>query len=324
MRGHTTLMLLVLLGAVTLTLAGCSGVGQTAAQVRGDPVRTAAADHVTAVLLVKSWFAILQPEPAGGGCSLEVFWEPGPGSSTRLTGRLSDCTTYEYLIQIDGSGTGTQTRLDGKTSSLTWTAPVWNDVVASQHIKQTLWDAEELEFDWSMDYGSAGSPQTWDGQAILPDGRAMTFLLDRVQDSADELRLVLSDGSQLYARVPLTGGVLQLPAYEQGATGSYTSAGGAVQEFSISGASGRWDGWTFTTAAGIEGSFLLGLGFIGNGQLNSADALLGALSWQTAEGGTLALLGASASDVVPSAAALDFQVDRWVTTIAAMGPSPTY
>ena len=84
----------VLAGIVVavLCVGGCSGPGVTVQNVRGGTVQTTATDHVTAVLLVKSWFAIIYPKAADGDCGLDWDQEVLPDGSVHVWGTNSDCS----------------------------------------------------------------------------------------------------------------------------------------------------------------------------------------------------------------------------------------
>ncbi len=79
-----------------------------------------------------------------------------------------------------------------------------------------------------------------------------------------------------------------------------------------------------TGPGGAQGTFALGEDFEGTGRLERDGQVAGALRWQPNGDGTLDVVGAGSAEVTPSAAARDFQVDRWIATIAAMGPMPIY
>ena len=79
-----------------------------------------------------------------------------------------------------------------------------------------------------------------------------------------------------------------------------------------------------TGPGGIEGTFTLDEGFAGIGRLERDGHLAAAFRWQSGGAGVLDILGAGSAEITPSGAACDFQVDRWIATVAAMGPAPTY
>lgn len=193
-------------------------------------------------------------------------------------------------------------------------------------MQETLWDGTRLEYNLSVDYAPEDMPQTWAGSATLADGRGMGFVLNRSVDGEDHLVLALPDGSRLEVGVPLTTvlGAAYWPRFADGASGAFRGASGAELNFTLSGGGQRWDRWEFTCSDGTEGAFTLGADFGGSGQLTSGETIVGALGWLPTGSGTLDLVAAASAEVVPSAAARDFQIDRWVSTIAAMGPAPMY
>ena len=156
----------------------------------------------------------------------------------------------------------------------------------------------------------------------------MTFHLDRVQGGRDRLTLTLPDGAVMAFEVPLIDGLnYYWPAFSRGASGTYKRAGGPTLQFALTGTE-RWNQWALTAPDGTEGAFTLDADLLGQGQLTRAGVTLGALRWWTEiDGkwtGSLNLLGSGQQSVTPSAAARDFQINRWIANGAAMGPSPMY
>ena len=110
----------------------------------------------------------------------------------------------------------------------------------------------------------------------------------------------------------------------RGAEGRFTSAAGEQQTFLVAGQHQVWDRWDFTTPEGTSGSFTLGGDFRGGGLITRGDRTVGALNWPATGDGYLSLLDTGTSAISPSSAARDFQIDRWVSSIAALGPAPFY
>jgi len=312
---------------VILVVGGCSGPGQTPGELTGATTQSVAAEHVSAVLLAKSWLAILYPPPGGGGsCEPVQNYEFLPDGSMRITGTNSDCTQFDYLQKPDMSGEGTITTPGGKTSTTEWTAPTYTAGGMSHHIRKVMADGPVLDLDYSMDWSRAGTPQTRKGTATLTDGRTMQFTHVRAQDVEDKLAVTLPDGSQLELTIPLTSatGAIYWPVFSQGAPGVFTAPSGRQFDFTIAGADDMWKTWTFASSDGREGTFSLGEGLIGSGRLREHGDIIGALSWVSQGVGTLDLVDAGSAQVIPSAAARDFQLDRWISSIAALGPAPMY
>ncbi len=325
-RTATALALAGILAAVLFS-AGCSGPGVTAASVRGASVQEVAADHLSAVLLVKSWFKILyQKQTEGGDCEPTFNFEDLPDGSFRMWGTNSDCSEYDWIIRPDESGTGTLRWADGSSLTMTWGVPVWVGGVVTQDVEEVYGDGARIAYTVTADFDAAGTPQTWDGTATLPDGRAMTFLLKRVDEVEDDLTLALPDGSQLEVRLALTWapGAPFWPVFSEGANGTFTAPSGNRLDFQLSAEGERWDRWRFASSDGYEGAFTLGQDMDGSGQLTKGGRIVGALRWLPTGSGTLELVAAASAEVVPSAAARDFQIDQWVSTVAAMGPAPMY
>jgi len=194
---------------------------------------TTSSDNVNAVLLLKSWFAVLHPREdasgagAGSRATPETNFEFYDDGSYRTWGVLADGTTFDYLMAADGSGHGEQTRLDGARMTVTAGPLVgaYPDPMV-QDIDQVLWDGSRFVYTFTMDFAAEGAPQTWDGTATLADGRAMHFVLVRKQEVEDHLTLELPDGSRLEVHVPLTAvlGAAYWPVFSAGARGTYRGA----------------------------------------------------------------------------------------------------
>ena len=318
----------VLAGIVVavLCVGGCSGPGVTVQNVRGGTVQTTATDHVTAVLLVKSWFAIIYPKAADGDCGLDWDQEVLPDGSVHVWGTNSDCSTFDFVQAPDRSGSGARTCPDGRISTMTWTALSQDGSSATQGIQHALWDGTQLAYTWTMDWTiPEAAAQTYEGSATLADGRSMGFVLERTTRAEDHLALALADGSQLEVQVPVrTVQTVPCPLFAEGAIGVFRSASGHELAFTLTGEQDRWDRWQFTCTDGTWGDFALGEDFEGSGQLTHGERLAGALRWLPTGDGTLDLVAAASAEVVPSAAARDFQIEQWFANLAAMGPTPMY
>ncbi|NSW56488.1 MAG: hypothetical protein HPY44_10765 [Armatimonadetes bacterium] len=323
------------LGTITLlvVLGGCSGSGQPVQEVTGQSYKSLATDHLSAVVTVRSWFNIMHQKlgvgAAQGGCTPTYFEEQLPDGSTHAWGTTSDCIQYDYVLRPDESGSGTHTRPDGSQTQLQWTTPVWEGDKVTYHTTETLWTGGTLDYDFSIDFSVPTSLQSWDGYAQLPNTQRMQFRVVRTQEVDDKLWVTLPDGAMLYVTVPTApaDGTSYWPVFSSGATGTYTGPSGRTLDFTILGddASERWQKWVFQGSDGSSGSFNLGADLLGSGTLTDGTQVIGALNWQAgAMTGILDLLAADTTEVTPSAAARDFQIDRWITNMAAMGPAPMY
>jgi len=306
--------------------AGCSGAGISATEARGGDIDALAADHLTAVVLVRSWLNALHTKPGeDDGCEQEYHSERLPGGSTRIWGTNSDCSTYEYTVLPDGSGQGALTLADGTAIAETWGIVVWDGNIATRDITKEFGDGFRLDYAWTGDYSRAWLTVTWEGDAILPDGRAAEFAVVQRGGDREEVTLDLPDGARCDFRVPLTleGTDQFVPDYTRQITGHYVSAAGQRHDFTLDGWDGRWVTWQMA-ADGIAGEFTIGEDYAGDGQVSQDGRLAGALRWDADGAGVLELLLAGAAEVGPSGAALDFQIDRWIATVALLGPMPMY
>lgn len=334
--------------ATAIALSGCSGPGVPAERAQGAGVRAIAQDHLSATLLAKSWLSILHerlPEPGEDDDAQGPAWETEflPDGSMRMWGTYSHGGAFEHVVHPDGSGTGMHTTPDGLTHHSTWTAPEWEGMTGRQQVQETFWDGMVLEYDFAMDFDVPTSLQMYEGTATLPDGRAMQFRFERLQPEADDwgmagvgargrgegydhLQLALPDGSRLEVRIPLVTveQATYWPVFARGAEGQFISASGARQEFTVRGDGERWERWGLVAPDGTQGAFTLGPEFEGGGLLTLGDRPVGALRWSASAEGSVDVLDAGLSAVTPSAAARDFQIDRWVLSIAGLGPAPIY
>jgi hypothetical protein len=336
----TELLILGVLG-VGLAIMGCSGAGAPAVQVRGASVQTLAQDNLSAVLLVRSWFNMLHTKAPGLGasavrpcavCTPVDNTEHLPDGSARSRGTWSDCGEYDYTQGADGSGQGSAHWPDGRRQDISWSAPTYVGAVYHGTLDERFGDGTHFVFEMTIDFGQYPAPQTWAGTGTLADGRTMNFVLARRAGAEtpgeDHITLSLPDGSSLDVRVPLTSvvGALFWPMFDRGARGTFTDPGGATIRFVMTGdkATDRWTRWALTAPDGTTGAFTFTDGLSASGQLYRGGKVVGALRWDTAVQGTLDLLDTAAQDIGPSKAARDFEMGRWFSNAAAMGPAPMY
>lgn len=342
-------------GLLAACLSGCSGSGVPADRARAASVQTVSEHNLSSLLTTKGWFAILHQRvvytdaarvampaalqrakgPARNiatqqGGPIEYHEEPIPGEpgGYHYWGTQSDGTTYDYLWHADGTGSGTNTRPDGRTMHTEWDAATWSDDGMELWVtmRETTWDGAHLDYVSHVSFRSDNTPQDWIGTARLADGRTMAFQFYRTFMGEDHLILAFPDGSKLDLRVPLTAveGAAYWPIFSQGATGTFTGADGVVLQIKMTGAGERWDHLEFTAPDGTTGAFTLAEDFSGTGTISRNGQTTATLHWSNSFDGVLDLLSASTTPITPSAAARNFQIDRWISTIAAMGPAPMY
>ena len=339
MRPKTAALTIAGLLVVLVLAGGCSGPGVDAEDVRGGDVQAAATDHLSAVILVASWLSLLYPDvPLAAAVDLAACgdWEMEtlPDGTIHVWGTLSgDCSAFDRIMRPDGSGALERTWLDGKTFNQEWDAPIQDGSVLSQACRDTYWDGTHLDYVLSTDTSTPTcTPQIWDGTATLADGRRMDYVQTRVPEQ-DHLELDLADGAKLDLDVPL---IPPRPRYEPdfaaGATGTFTSPAGVKQEFDMGGQGQRWTEWDFTSSDGKTGAFTLGDRMDGSGQIREEGRTVAALRWTSTPqpdgtrnmAGVLDIVAARSTEVTPSAAARDFQMDRWVKNVTELGPMPGF
>lgn len=328
-------------GAVIgLLLGGCSGAGTEIASVRGESYQAVAEDHMSAVVTFKGWANVLYqkvaitfaaPGVAPAACAMGWNQEFLPDMTLHLWGTTTDCSTVDYYIAMDQSGHGTVTMPDGASIDTVWTAPAIDPATfaTSYHLTETYSDGRVLDYDYSIDPSAPGSPQTWDGTAALDGGQAMNFVLSRAQAIEDHLVAELPDGSRLDMRTPTaaTLGAAYWPLFDQGAKGTFVGPSGRQLELVVAGSqqTEQWEQWGFTGQDGLSGQFGLAAGFAGSGRLERDGTVIAALNWtDPSAGAELDIVASGNADVSPSAASRAFQMDQWISTIAALGPAPLY
>jgi len=318
-------------------LGGCSGAGVPVADVRGDDLRAMAEDHLSAVLLFRSWTNVLhrrmpQADAEGTGtaqgCATALDTEILGDGSTHMWGTNSDCSVFDYITTIDNITTGFIEWPNGMRMDGIWYAPGFDDTgtLASQHAVVTFEDGTQLDYVHSVDMVTPLSPQIMDGSARRRDGQEMDFWLSRTQNAEDHLIIDLPDGAQMEIRIPLQAmpGTLYWPVFEAGATGTYANGAGPPLDFEVRGEDDEWNMWRFEAGDGTVGTFAVGEEFGGTGQLLQGDNPIAGLRWDAPTTGTLDIVAATTWQVSPSAAARDFQVDQWIANAIALNPTPMY
>jgi hypothetical protein len=336
MSSRATALTIVGLVTVLVVVGGCSGAGVDAEEVRGGDVRAAATDHLSTVVLVASWLSLLYPEVALTGVDTAECgdWEMEtlPDGTIHVWGTMSgDCSVFDRTMRPDGSGALERTWLDGKTFNQEWDPPVENGSVVSQACRDTYWDGTHLDYVLSTDISTPTfTPQVWDGTATLADGRRMDYVQTRVPEH-DHLVLGLADGAALEFNVCLIPLRYQ-PDFAAGATGTFRSPAGVEHDFDMTGQGQRWTEWNFSSSDGKAGAFTLGDNMAGSGQIRDDGRTVAALRWTSAPqpdgtrdmAGVLDIVTARSSDITPSAAARDFQMDRWVKDVTELGATPHF
>lgn len=321
-----TLMICALAGAVAgaLVLGGCSGAGVSAFDAGGGSLQTLAADHLAALVLVRSWLVALHATPESGGAA-SFSSEELPDGSLHLVGTNSDGSTFDYVLRPDNSGHGTLWLADGNSFTQTWTAPARQGTAFVQEVTQTFADGMALAYSQSVD-DPGEVEKRLDGHATLPDGRAMDFSIAQFEASYETVALSLPDGSACEYRAPLRreGIDWDLLDYAGEVAGHYVNPGGNRTDFALTGRGSRWVGWDLVAPDGTTAQFTLDPDYAGDGTLVDDGRVLAALRWDADATGVLDLLGAQSAEVGPSGAALDFAIDRWIENAALLGPAPMY
>ena len=311
-------------------LVGCSGPGAPTHSAEFGALEAVAHYHLTALLHVRRWFAILYPAAGTDRCptyARRIKPEPDdPPGAMRMRMRLSDCTVIDVLQFADGSGTQVVTFADGQQKTVSWGVERREPGWVKQDVTEALWDGHRLAYEIGI--STAGDPldRYERGVATLANSHAMQFRHAR-NLNRDAVKLRPDDGSELRFEVPLqsVNGAPFNPVYEAGATGTFTTAGGYTHAFAVMGTeAGGWVTWAISAPDGITGRFALGTDLAGRGTLWDEGEVAALLTWSADGQGTLTPLGAADIPTTPSAAARDFRIDDWIRNVAALGPTPTY
>ncbi len=326
MRSHWLAAVVIAAAVGMVVMIGCSGAGERVAAIEDAAIQDLAADHVSSVVLLRSWLNVLYEQLAkAGDCEMELHWEIVDQVNSHYWGVNTDCSQFDWVQFPDGSGEGLLLTPDGQESSYTWGVSHTENGATTVAITEGFPDDTRLEYQYT--FSNYGTVQTRDGTATLADGRSMQFSERRDENTVrDDLQLALPDGSRLEVSVPFIyrPGDRPLPDFSTGARGLFVGADGAQLDFDVIGSGAESQQWHFTGPDGTEGTFTLAAGLAGTGTIMRGRDLAAAFRWQGSGDGTLDLVGAGSAEVTPSAAARDFQVDRWVRDLAAMGPAPMY
>jgi len=315
----------IIVATAAVLLAGCSGTGAPPADVRGASVQTLASDQVSAASLMRDWLKQLYVK-RGPLVPGEVHNHEGD----HYWGVTATGAVYDYHMADDGSGSGTWTYPGDLVETDTWTAGTFNAAYTRvfQDAVMEFSNGFKMQVHWMMDLTSPYAAQTYKGKATVPSGQTMNFVWQR-DDRRDAVSITLPDHSNLKFGGPLTAvvGAASWPVFERGLTGTYTNAGGVAMGLKLTGSSAteQWTTWEMTAAEGMTASFALTPGLAtATGELRQNGAVAGNLRWDEARVGTLDLLGAGSQAVSPTAAARDFQMDRWVANSSWLAPIPSY
>lgn len=330
MRGQMgRLFILAAAAALVAALAGCSGAGVAPTALTQSTAQAASADQLTALLLLRSWLGIMYPPPPPPPPgTLVLNRERIDANHIRLYGTDSWLHAFDYTLNTtDQSGSGTWQTPAGVPVSGIWGPQVqsggWREQQTSlTYPGMTLAYTERNQLLPGQYY-----PTIKEGTETLTDGRHLQFRLFNNMVDADELRLELPAASlTVDCRVPVEEvigrGFLPLQASTlsatvQGVAGSLTlaMAGTGVGRTGVG-----WQQLTLTGPDGLAGAFSLGADLSGSGRLEQGGKLVGALSWPDSVIGRLDLTSLGTVEITPSAAARDLAIDKWISSLAGIGP----
>jgi len=327
MRGDRLTALGVLTAAVVMAamLAGCSGSGVTVTDLRGGPVYAASQDQMTAIQLLKSWFAVIYPLASPPPTHQRVeHTEQVDADTVRVWGTDIWGRAFDILRHDDGEGSGTWFDAYGKPVAAQWDAPVYLDKDTTQTHVVYHFDGmtmDSITITHYRLYQLAATEE--DGTATLADGRVLHYRFEDDAKGLHRLKLdLLSEGLTLQIEIPVAW-VRNLgwrPLDSSVVTGTVVGRQGSLS-LRLTGARLTWRKLEITAASGVTGTYALqGRSLVGSGQLSEGGNLVGTLGWGDDLVGRLELSSVRWVEVTPVAAARDLAVDRWISALAGLAP----
>lgn len=330
---------LVLL-AVCVLLAGCSGAGTNVNTLRNATLDDLSAGQMTTVQLLRGWLGVLYApaSTASGSPSLTrkaILDENGNKIGVQFVGTDSNGQPLDISLYYDGHGFGTWHTPDDRELEVSGTWSVPNTVEDREtHVKTTTQDVEHhypgMTLAWRStlvqrsEYGTATESQ--EGTITLPDGRALAFTFYRNAVDLDTLSLrVPSEAISISARVPVAEVANRgwLPLAQGTATGE-TTVEGRTFGFTLTGVREDWRGLTVEGADGLTGTFTLGDDMAGSGRYEQDGVLQGVLTWTSDLVGHLNLTDLERRELLPNAAASALSLDNWLARVGKLSPSPAF
>lgn len=312
------------LAAGVAALAGCSGSGATADDIRGGNLQTLAEDSLNVLALYKSWDDFLYAPLAQQSETPKITHGDG---FINIHGRNSDGSIYDWYIltSAGNGGYGTVTYPDGRVWRQTCDPRVWEGSTCYDHVLNTYPDGATLEVFTSCDITSEPFTSYSHGTATALNGKQLRFELRR-RDMLDDTLALILDGVKFELTVPTNAQMTFrpfCPNFVAGANGTLKTAH-SLLKFRLSGQDQRWDKLETETTDGTKGGFTLEADWHGNGQFERGGSTVASLRWSELIVGMLDLLGAGQKEINPSAAVRDLEIGRWVTNSSALGPMPIY
>lgn len=316
---RAAVVLLIAAGAVAL-LAGCSGAGAGADENAG--VRALAQDHVDAVVLISGWVRSIYVEYLQQVSSSTSYPEP---NLTITDTEYVDGTIERFeLDETTNCSVTTTTFPDGSSAIHTITSL---GSVYATHYSTVYSSGARIEFDF---LSISTRPTIYEHRGTTTTtGSTSDFHIHRTVSArkyADVLQVTLPNGSELKMNIPLKSKYLasNWPVYQNITTGEFTSPRVNTLNFTLKGSTAEaWDTLRVTASDGTTGSFALGEGMSGSGELRKDGQAIAILTWDKNGDGEAQIVDAT-YDLAPSAAARDFQIANWAYRVSLLGPTPGF
>jgi hypothetical protein len=322
MRG-VALLLLITMGAGGL-LAGCSGAGAPADENAG--VRALAQDNVDAAVTIANWMRSAYVEYLQQVSTNTTHPEPNRRAVDII---YVDGTTEHYEVDETTSRSVTTTNLPDGSSAVHESRPLsLPGIDDAAHYSTIYSSGARVELD-AISISTRPTIYEHRGTTTAPAGSTTRFYFHRTVSARkhdDVVEVTLPSGAKLTLNVPLKVKYLasDWPVYEKVTTGDFTSRRGDTLGFTLNGTTAEaWDSLRVTASDGTTGSFTLGEGMSGSGELRKDGQVVAALTWDKNGNGEVSIVDAT-YDLAPSAAAQDFQMANWAYRVSLIGPTPGF
>lgn len=311
---------------VALMLGGCSGAGVSPGVARNQALQSLAAEHLTTVQLLRSWLTVMYPAGVGQTGQWHIDVVQVDEDTWRCYGTDSLGQPLDFYSNADGSGYGYWYTAPGVRVDGTWTPCVWLSARVVQQDVQYQYPDLHLSYRVTCDYAPPGgngfAATRQEGTAALVGGQQLAFCWANNAVDCDQLHLELPAARLMVdLQVPVTQVYNEgwRPAPGQPATGTMQGPDGGAS-LALTGTDCDWQHWALTAADGTTGSFDLGAGMSGSGQISRGGSLQAALNWTDTLTGRLDMLGLGQVELTPAAAARDLAIEKWLHSVAGLGP----
>ncbi|MGE5530942.1 MAG: hypothetical protein ACM3VW_02335 [Bacteroidota bacterium] len=305
-------------------LAGCSGAGAPADENAG--VRALAQDNVDAAVTIANWMRSAYVEYLRQVSANTSFPEPNRRAVDTI---YVDGTTEHYEVDETTRSSVTTTMFPDGSSAVHESTPLSLPGIENAAHYSTIYSTgARVELD-AISISTRPTIYEHRGTTTTQAGSSTDFYFHRTVSArkhADVVEVTLPNDTKLRMNVPLKPRYWASdgPVYEKVTTGEFTTLRGNTLNFTLRGSTAEaWDQLRVTASDGTTGSFTLGEGMSGSGELRKDGQSIAALTWDKNGNGEVAIIDAT-YDLAPSAAARDFQIANWAYRVSILGPVPGF